>query len=200
MANSRIADDQLSEWIRRGAEGEEQACAALYHSLSPQVFRLAVGLLGNVADAEEVVQDTFVYALRNLKRFDPARSAVGAWLYTIALGRCRNKRRRRTLVTLPLEFLDGQRREGPRREIETALEQRGVRQQTWEALQTLSPRLRETLVLRFLSGLTYAEIGQVMGCNPKTAESRVRLGLAAMRRVLQTRGVEADLRVALSAW
>ncbi len=63
------------------------------------------------------------------------------------------------------------------------------------ALQTLPAPLREAVALRYVAELRYREIGQALGCNPKTAESRVRLGLAALRRTLRAWGVEqaADL-------
>ena len=198
MSKSAIPDEQLKAWIARGADGDEPACAALYDAFSPAVLRLALGLLNDLADAEEVTQDAFIYALRNLRRFDASRSAFTTWLFTIAISRCRNKRRRKWLPLLPLEWLANEPSLTPERAVETALERRGVRRQVWAALQQLSPRLREAVALRYLGGLPYKEIGQAVGCNPKTAESRVRLGLNAMRQVLRRPGLEAE--AALEEW
>ncbi len=188
-------DPTLADWIQRGVAGDESASAALYQRYSPAVQRLCVGLLGSVDDAEEVTQDSFVYALRNLGRYDPAKSAFASWLYTIALSRCRNKRRRKWLVALPLELLGAEPRTAGQRQVETLLERRGVRAQLWQALQTLPANLREAVVLRYVAEMRYKEIGEALGCNPKTAESRVRLGLAGLRRTLEAWGVEraADL-------
>jgi RNA polymerase sigma-70 factor (ECF subfamily) len=192
MTGKVYPPQQLSDWIGRGAQGDEAACAALYEHFSPPVMRLCLGLLGSIEDAEEVTQDAFVYALRNLVRFDPARSAFSTWLYTIALSRCRNKRRRKFLALLPLEKASQAAPKRPERLVETVLARRGVREQIWQVLQTLPPRLREPLALRFLAELRYKEIGQALGCNPKTAESRVRLGLVAMRQALRAQGVERE--------
>ncbi len=156
-------------------------------------MRLCLGLLGDLQDAEEVTQDAFVYALRNLNRFDASRSAFPSWLYTIALSRCRNKRRRKLLVQLPLELLSAEASKQPDRLVETVLARRGVREQIWQALQSLRPHLREAVALRYLGEMRYKEIGEVLNCNPKTAESRVRLGLDALRHNLRSRGVEAEL-------
>jgi RNA polymerase sigma-70 factor (ECF subfamily) len=189
---SPISAQQLSEWIARGAQGEEATCAALYAHFSPAVLRVTLGLLNDLADAEEVTQDTFVYALRHLARFDPTKSAFTTWLFTIAISRCRNKRRRAWLRgLLPLEAVDVEARAETQRLVETLLERRGVRRQVWEALQELPPHLREAVALRYFGGLRYREIGQVLECNPKTAESRVRLGLKALRPALRLRGIEA---------
>jgi RNA polymerase sigma-70 factor (ECF subfamily) len=180
----------VADWLQRGARGDEAACAALYEHFSPAIQRLCLSLLGSPDDAEEVTQDSFVYALRNLARYDPARSAFSSWLYTIAVSRCRNKRRRKWLAALPLELLGAEARQGAERQVEAALALRGAREQLWAALQALPGPLREAVALRYVAEMRYREIGQVVGCNPKTAESRVRLGLVAMRRLLRARGVE----------
>lgn len=189
MACIEPADENLPALIAHGAEGDEAACAELYRRFSPPVLRLSLGLLGDLADAEEVTQDAFVYAFRNLQRYQPDRAAFSTWLYTIALSRCRNKRRRKLLALLPFDELFVEAAVEPVREVEVALERRGVRRQVWTALQALPARLREPVALRFLVGLRYRDVAQAVGCNPKTAESRVRLGLAAMRRALEASGV-----------
>ena len=193
-------EPDVAGWIERGVSGDEAACAALYRQFSPAVHRLCVGLLGDLEDAEEVTQDSFVYALRNLGRYDAGKSAFSTWLYTIALSRCRNKRRRKWLATLPLELLGGERRTGGERQVEALVERRGVRQQLWAALQTLPVPLREAVALRYVAEMRYKEIGQAVGCNPKTAESRVRLGLTAMRRTLQGWGVEQAADLVQGQW
>ena len=190
MSRSGVSAEQIQAWAAQAVLGDEPACAALYQAFSPAVLHLALGLLNNLADAEEVTQDTFIYALRNLGRFDAHRSAFTTWLYTIALSRCRNKRRRKWLPLLPLEGAANE--AASERAVESALERRGVHRQVWEALQGLSPKLREAVVLRYLGELHYKEIGQAVGCNPKTAESRVRLGLEAMRSALRQQAPDAE--------
>lgn len=192
MAGSALAPEQLKDLLARGQRGDEAACAALVQHFGAPILRLALGLLGNVQDAEEVSQDAWVYALRNLGRYDPHKSAFATWLYTITLSRCRNKRRRKLLAMLPLDLLATQTPRRSERVVETLLERRGVREQVWEALQALPPRLHEAVALRFLAELRYKEIGAALGCNPKTAESRVRLGLEQMRQSLQAIGVEPE--------
>jgi RNA polymerase sigma-70 factor (ECF subfamily) len=187
-----LPDETLTDWLARGAQADEAACAALYAHFSPAIQRLTLGLLNDLADAEEVTQDTFVYAFRNLARYDSTKSAFSTWLFTIAISRSRNKRRRKWLALFPLEVLTGAALENAPREVEDALERRGIRRQVWAALQNLSPRLREAVALRFIAGMRYKEIGEALECNPKTAESRVRLGLEAMREMLAAQGLEAE--------
>jgi RNA polymerase sigma-70 factor (ECF subfamily) len=161
----------LAGWIARGAQGDEAACSALFHHFYLAVFRLSLALLNDLGDAEEVAQDTFVYALRRLAHFDPARSAF-----------------RTSPAAVP-------------REVDAALERRGLRRQLWEALQSLPGPLREAVVLRYLGEMRYREVAETLGCNAKTAESRVRLGVGRMRRHFETAEVEVEHALAeLATW
>ncbi len=175
--------DDLDRLIEAARAGDQAACAALYRAYVHPIYRLVYGLLLNEQDAEEVVQDTFAYALRTLDRFDPELSAFRTWLYTIAVSRSRNKRRRRWLRTINLaevaEWLPGF--EPP---PDKAVEDKGVRDLIWQALGRLSPKLREAVILRYFDGLTYREMGEVLGCPQKTAESRVRLAHEALYHIL----------------
>lgn len=186
MASGSLQADEL---IRAAVLGSEEASAALYELFSPPAFRTAIGLLGDVADAEEVVQDSFVYAFRNLGRFDAGRSAFQTWLLTIVISRCRNKRRRKLLLTIPLNLWSGQVEAATSREVEETLVRRGVKRDVWRAVRELTPKLSEAVVLRYFAGLHYKEMAEIMGCNPKTAESRVRAGVQAMRERLSRQGV-----------
>lgn len=188
MQNPEPAPEAL---IAQALQGDEEAFARLYAAYAPGVYRLAYGVLLHTQDAEEVVQDVFVYVYRNLARFDPARGAFHTWLYTITISRCRNKRRRKWLPTVLLSHLIGQGVEppGPHGETpEAAMARRDVRDALETALGALSPRLRAAVTLRYAHGLTYREMAEALGCPQKTAESRVRLAHEALRRALGAEG------------
>ena len=186
-------DERLTEWLAAARQGDEGAAEAIYRRFGPAVFRLAASLLNDADDADEVMQDTLVYALRNLRRFDPSKSAFQTWLFTIAISRCRNKRRRKWLATIPLMWFAreeaAQAHKGAQiRSLEDWLAVRGVRRELWAAVQSLSPNLREAVILRYVGGMAYAEIGEAVGCGAKAAESRVRTALAALRRRFAAQG------------
>jgi RNA polymerase sigma-70 factor (ECF subfamily) len=170
--------------IARALAGDQSGYQQLYEHFAAGLYRLCYGLLLNRQDAEDVAQEAFVYAFKNLKRFDPTRAAFKTWLYTIAVSRCRNmyRRKRHPLLDLAEFFhLAAPRSETP----EAALAHRNARDAVSEALAALSPRLREALVLRYGHSLTYREIADMMGCPQKTAESRVRLAHDKLREKLQ---------------
>jgi RNA polymerase sigma-70 factor (ECF subfamily) len=178
-----VIPDELAAHLSAARQGQQAACAWLCAQYSPRVLRVALGLLGDLADAEEVTQDAFVYAFRNLARYDANRAGFATWLCTIAISRCRNKRRRKWLAAVPLHFLREPIRDNADslRPVEAALEARGIRRGVWQAVRALPPKLGEAVALRYFGGLSYAELGQVLALSPKTAESRVRLGLQALR-------------------
>ncbi len=187
LAESRVHTvNDAPDLISRCLQGEEAAYAALYRVYAADVYRLVYGLLGHQQDAEEVVQDSFVYAMRNLARYDPSRASFRTWLFIIATSRARNKRRRHWLPTVSLRQLLSVGVELPAEEdvdrpLENRVEDANRQRDLMTALDTLSPKLREAAVLRYFEGLTYKEMGQILGVSHKTAKSRVRLAHRALR-------------------
>ncbi|MFW6184296.1 MAG: RNA polymerase sigma factor [Chloroflexota bacterium] len=188
-------ENQLSQderLIARCLAGEEVAFSALYDRYAAYVYRLSYGLLQHREDAEEVLQDTFDYAFRKLARYDADRASFKTWLYQIAVSRARNKRRRKRAPTFSLSQLVGHDARAaatddgsPGPDEALALDDR--QKVIWRALSELSPKLRETAVLRYYEGLTYPEIGQILDIPAKTAESRMRLAHKALKEMLDRR-------------
>ena len=172
--------------IARCLSGDQTGYGALYDAYAAGLYRLCYSLLMQRQDAEDVVQEAFVYAFKNLRRYDSRRAAFKTWLYTIAISRCRNMYRRNRSFLTDLSQLIWQNLPGPGSEHpEAMLAQQSAEEAVQSALASLSPRLREAVVLRYGHGLTYREMADVMGCPPKTAESRVRLAHDSLRGVLQ---------------
>ncbi len=187
QAEATIAarDEELSFLIQRCLSGDEAAYAILYERHASQMYRLAYSLLQQREDAEEVLQDSFEYAFRKLADYDDQKSAFTTWLYRITVSRCRNKRRRKWLPTLPISFLaPGGIKDDNVVAPDRMLELNDLQRDVWAALGRLSPKLRETAVLRYFHGLQYKEIGEILGISPKTAESRMRLAHQKLREII----------------
>ena len=92
----------INTLIERWRANDTPAAEAIYNQYRDSIYRLAYGLLGEPADAEEVTQDALAYALINIKRYDPERASFATWLHTITISRCRDKRRCRRLSSVPL--------------------------------------------------------------------------------------------------
>ena len=176
---------ELSFLIQRCLSGDEAAYLLIYERHAGLIYRLAYSLLQNREDAEEVLQDSFEYAFRKLADFDERKSAFTTWLYRITVSRCRNKRRRKWLPTTPLSLLAPQGVKDDRAQApDEQIEKTDLQQLVWDALGQLSPKLRETAVLRYYYGLQYREIGQILNISPKTAESRMRLAHKKLRQTI----------------
>lgn len=176
-------DETTDMLIARCLQGDQAGYAQLYELYAPAIYRLCYSLLLNRQDAEDVMQEAFVYAFRCLHRYDPARAAFKTWLYTIALSRCRNVYRRKhsLLSLLLLPDVPAPKSDGP----EAALSKKDAQTALEAALKSLPPPLRESVILRYGHGLTYREMAAVIGCPQKTAESRVRLAHDRLRKLLQ---------------
>lgn len=177
-----------ADYLALALEGDAAAQRVVYERYHDASFRLAYLLLRDAQDAEEVVQDAFVYAFENLDRYDPDRGALWTWLRVILVSRCRNKRRRKRLARVSLDVLDavGQTPADPKSSGDPvrALERLDTRRAVWEALQEVSSGARDALVLRYYEGLPYAEIGELLGCSSAAARSRVVHGKAQLRELL----------------
>jgi len=189
----QAANDALLALLVRARDGDQSAYGALYEAVAPRLYRLAYNILLQREDAEDVTQEALIYAFRNLDHYDAARGSVRTWLFTIAISRCRNARRRKWLPTSTLSHLlslgiepvapadQAPEAAAARMEVHRALEQ---------ALATLSPNLREAVALRYGQGLMFREMAEVLGCPQKTAESRIRLAHDALRAALRARNAE----------
>jgi len=181
-----MTPSDLDAIIARCLQGEQGGFAALYDHFAAGVYRLCYSLLLNREDAEDVTQEAFVYAFKNLHRFDPQRASLKTWLYTIAICRCRNLYRRSLPGLIDIAQLLQIGLPAPKSETPEAMFAHQTAQEAVEgALKVLTPRLREAVVLRYGHSMTYREIAEVMGCPQKTAESRVRLAHETLRGLLQ---------------
>lgn len=175
--------------IQLAMTGNQTAYAQLYEFYAAGIYRLCYSLVLNRQDAEDVLQETFVYAFKNLHRYDRNKAAFKTWLYTIAVSRCRNTYRRKRFPMIDIAQLIHWDLPAPKSETpEAVVTQRESIEAVQDALVKLSPILREAIVLRYAHGLTYREMADVMDCPQKTAESRVRLAHDKLKDVLNPIG------------
>lgn len=196
MTESTTPQDDILVWIQSAISGDQSAYAKLYEHFSAGIYRLCYGLVLNKQDAEDVLQESFVYAFKNLNKYDADKASFKTWLYTIAVSRCRNTYRRKRFPTVDFSQILQLQLAGPKSDTpEAAITKRESIDAVETALIELTPILREAIILRYGHGLTYREISDIMDCPQKTAESRVRLAHGKLKEVLRPikRGLLEDL-------
>lgn len=158
--------------VAQARNGRNQAFDFLMRQHSPMVVRYLTRLLGNVEDAHDAAQETFVALHRNLHRFDPNRPFV-AWLFHIASNKGRDALRKRTAMQWlgGDDSMDKHATTAPAPDIEVA--DRQTLERVDCAIQRLPEGLKTPLLLSAIEGLSHAEIGTVMGLTSKAVEVRI---------------------------
>ncbi len=172
------ADDV--QLVTRLQAGDQAAYAQLVEEYAGRVYRLALRMLGNEADAEDVLQETFMSAFKSIDRFE-ARSSLGTWLYRIAtnaaLMRLRRKEPEQVSVDEPVEGEDGDLI--PRQFFdfcclpEDDLLRDEALQEMMQAVEELPETLRSVFVLREMEGLSTEETADMLGLSVSAVKSRL---------------------------
>lgn len=163
--------------ITRIPGGDLRAIEELYDRHGRTIFSLAVRILENPADAEEVVQDVFAQVWRQAGRYDDSRGAPIAWLLTIARSRAidRLRARRGTGERLRLDSPPGL----PDQEQQVITSEDIGRLRT--ALSALSDSQRSAIELAYYEGLSQSAIAERLGEPLGTVKTRIRAGLQRLR-------------------
>ena len=152
------------ELITRLKAGDKEACAQCIEIHSPLVSRLALRLMGNEVEAEDVLQETFLSAFRNIDSFE-GRSGLGTWLYRIAYNASMMRLRKTEPYSVSVEeTLEGDGQYIIPRQMfdwcclpESDFESDEVREELEKAIGELPESLRVVFMLRELEGLSTAE-------------------------------------------
>jgi RNA polymerase sigma-70 factor (ECF subfamily) len=165
--------DSDVDLMKRAAEGDRDAFAALYRRHQSSIYRFARLMTGSSQMAEDVVQDVFLALMRRASAYDAARASLTSYLY----GSARHHTRRRLLRDRLFVAVDGRALDA--RELTDAGEVAGALVRACElrelraAILTLPARYREVIVLCDLQDVTYVETAAAVGCAVGTVRSRL---------------------------
>jgi RNA polymerase sigma-70 factor (ECF subfamily) len=177
---ARPDDGDLAERFARAEAGAFEEVVERYQAM---VARLAYRLLGWSGEAEDVVQDVFLAALKNASGFRRG-AMLSTWLTTITLNKCRSHRRG---VLARLRMLAGLGR-GPKQETGAAadvgLAEKEEFSRVQEAMRQLSARDREVVVLHYLEGNSVEEMAGLLGVTRGAVEVRLHRARGRLRKLL----------------
>jgi RNA polymerase sigma-70 factor (ECF subfamily) len=180
-AGSREAELELVERCRRGELG---AFENLYRAHSGRLYSLAVRMLGNAADAEDLLQDIFLSAHRKLESFR-GEAALGTWLYRLAMNQIldhvRSRAARTGQVTDGLEDASLLADAGAHRLADRAIDRIDLER----ALAELPEGCRAAFVLHDVEGLEHREVSEVLGIAEGTSKSQVHKARLRLRGLLR---------------
>ncbi len=182
----RAAQDLLwASYLAAVAQGDAKALARLYDESSGLVYAIALRVLAEPSEAEEVALDVYTQVWRSAERFDPCRGSAPTWLTTLARSRAIDRLRaiasRREREKPMEESWDWKSSEAS---PEAASIRSERRRRVRSALAALPERERQAIELAFFSGLSHSELARRLGEPLGTVKSRVRNGMLKLRRLM----------------
>jgi RNA polymerase sigma-70 factor (ECF subfamily) len=177
----------LDHLLRLCQEGDQAALTELFHCYKDKVYRLAVAVLRDVQEAEDITQEVFLRLLRQIHGYR-GEAAFDTWLTAITVNACRDRLRRQKLRrALPLEWLRGRARQP---DTDEAVEQRQWKRSLWEQVDLLDDKYRLPVILFYYEGLPAGEVAQALDLTVSAVYARLNTARERLRAVFQEPEVE----------
>lgn len=189
--------EPLDHLIQRCQKGESAAFDDLFNHFQAQVYRLAITILRDRQEAEDVTQDVF---LRVLRRIDAYRyeSAFSTWLTAIVVNACRDRlRRQRLRQMLPLSWLHSL---SNHEDVPEIVADRQQKSSLWGQVDRLDEKYRLPVILFYGEGLPADEVAQALDLPVSTIYARLNTARVQLRAVLQDPQSLAPGKVKVESW
>lgn len=173
-----------SQLVKDFQAGNERAFNELVNRHRKGIYYLALGMVGNHDDAEDMAQEAFVRAYQSLAKFK-GQSSVYTWFYRITVNLCLNHLRTRRVrsfiglekIEMVLPSTDA---------TDTVAELKELSETARKAIQALPPKQRAVFILRHFQGLPHAEIAEIMGREEGTIKANYFQAVRKLRRALES--------------
>lgn len=186
LSEAQPLEDEDAALLARVARGDTVAYAAFFDRHGAAAYGVALGLMRDQHEAEDLTQEAFLAVWRNAQAFDAAQGSARTWLLTIVRNRAldvlRSSRYRRQVLggqDLLMYAPDTE-------NVEATVIQRHERAGLLSALAVLPPSQRRVVELAYFGGYHCAEIATSIGVPVGTVKSRLRLAMQRLRGHLQT--------------
>jgi RNA polymerase sigma-70 factor (ECF subfamily) len=176
MSSGDVDDAALLTSIQ---SGDQDAMATFFRRYSSMVYSIAIRVLKDSGDAEDVVQEIFVQVWKNPGAFVSGRGSLGGWLVVVARNRAIDMLRRRR-PSDPVELFALPSSTNLAHEAERSVLMGKIR----IAMVALPAEQQKSVELAFFEGLSHSEIAQKTGDPLGTVKTRIRLALLSLRKVL----------------
>jgi len=182
--------------VRRCVAGDAAAWEEIVQKYHRRIYNICYRFAGSANDAEDLTQEVFIKMYRTLNTYDVERGAFMTWVTTMTRNllvdhfrKTKNERITDSLEATPSEHEDAMPLseripdQGPT--PDAGVQSREISEAVHQALQKLSPELREAVILRDLQDMDYREIATVLRVPEGTVKSRINRGRAELARLLQ---------------
>lgn len=181
--SSRVLPDDTAEPDSEPGLATARPFEGVYRDHAARVFRYCLSQVSNRGDAEDLAADVFAAAFHAFAAADVPRAAEPAWLLRIARNAVIDHRRKHSRRSALLaRFFGGETEADQRVDVEGEVVMRDEVRQALAAMAHLSDRDRAVLGLRVAAGLSYAEVGAVVGVSEHAATMACKRALARLQR------------------
>ena len=177
-----------SRWLEQCREGDTLAIERLVQTYQQDVYRLALSILDDPADADDATQEVFLSALRALESFR-GHASFKTWLFSIAINVCRNRlqrtKSRGRLQQILQSLFTQEHPERSRRNPEKEAAQNESDSELWRAVRALDDKHRIPVILRYYHDLPVNDIAEMLGIPSGTVHSRLNHARERLRTLLK---------------
>jgi RNA polymerase sigma-70 factor (ECF subfamily) len=194
----RVDEAQVvAQLVRRCVAGDAAAWEDIVLRYNRRIFNICYRFAGSQDDAQDLTQDVFIRMYRTLSSFDADKASFNTWITTVArnllVDHFRKSKQDRITDSMDAAIGGdeddgptlGERIEDQGPSPEAKVQRRETSEMVHQALQKLSPELREAVILRDLQDMDYREIAQVLRVPEGTVKSRINRGRTELARLLQ---------------
>lgn len=178
--------------LREGGADRQALAESLLSSHFADIHRLALSILGDADEADDVAQETFITALRHIDRYSPGTNMRG-WLSTITVNLCRDRLRRQKARRRWSELFSGGR--GPSHEKPRQMETRHIRREAnaalWASVNALDEKHRLPVILRYANGFSVREVAEALRIPEGTVHSRLHHAIKKLAASLSSAETES---------
>ncbi|MEW5869300.1 MAG: RNA polymerase sigma factor [Chloroflexota bacterium] len=171
--------DNESIWLTRALKGDSQAFTHLVEAYQRAVYNLCYRMLGNVEDAEDAAQETFLRAYKSLRRYDSSRP-FSTWILSIAAHYCIDQIRKRRFQVVSVEDLPVPDLPDPGPGLENSLTRKEEQRCVRALLSSLDATDRAAVVMYYWYDFSYEEIAQALSLTLSAVKSRLHRARRAM--------------------
>ncbi|MFH2012337.1 MAG: sigma-70 family RNA polymerase sigma factor [Pseudomonadota bacterium] len=166
--------DIHDEFVIKASKGDVESFEKIYRTYTDYVYNVALRIVQNREDAQEVTQEVFISVYRNLKNFR-FQAKLKTWIYRITVNKAINHTKKESkMKDKTVDYIDASGAENPLDSLDARAEREHKEGMINKLLDALTPEQRACIVLRNIEGLSYKEIAKVLNIGINAVRSRLK--------------------------